>query len=290
MKNKITFFVLAFSFLLLACQKDDAIVITDNIAPPDYTIESVIVDSYINKLYISLIGREPTETEFEEAKNLLGQEVSQENRIFLIETIQNESDYTDHQVDIFIQDYLNGIDTNRIKEDYIDLYENLIEIEDVPFIIENLVQSLDRLNDLYNIQADFKQNTIDVIEVHRRIIHNVVYDDINMGIENYIVSVSQHFLHRYPTTSELESATSMLEGEQSFCFGGNGDDKIDFNNLFFNHDGYYEGQVITAYNKLLYRNPTSFEQTNLAQQFKQDKSFHNLQKAILITNEFIGIE
>lgn len=104
-------------------------------------------------------------------------------------------------------------------------------------------------------------------------VDNLVYDDINMRIENYIVSMSQNFLHHYPAESELQNATLTLEDEQFYSFGGNGNSKEDYNTLFFNHDGYFEGQVISAYNKLLYRNPSSSESTNLAIAFKNDNRF-----------------
>ena len=48
----------------------------------------------------------------------------------------------------------------------------------------------------------------------------------------------------------------MLDDEQAVCFGGNGNSKSDFNDLFFNHDGYYEGQVINIYNRILFRDPS----------------------------------
>ena len=41
------------------------LVVNGNIIPPDTTIENTTIDNYINKLYISTIGREPTTIEFD---------------------------------------------------------------------------------------------------------------------------------------------------------------------------------------------------------------------------------
>ena len=292
MKKNLNFSFLFLTLLvLLSCNKDkDSILVEGNIAPPDPTIERVIVESYINKLYISLLGREPSVNEFNNAMDILGEELIEQDRILLVNQIQEEPNYYKNQLDIFRQDYLNGIDTAQIRLTFIEPYESDLENEDNPIAYEEIEKKLNSLYLLYEVDNDLIQNNIDVIEVHRRRVNNPVYDEINMGIENYIVSMSQNFLHRYPTNAELESATIMVEGGQSFCFGGNGDSKSDFNYLFFNHQGYFEGQVITNFNKLLYRSPNSSEASELTYAYLQNRNFKELQKTILISNEFIGIE
>lgn len=292
MKIRLNYLWLTFILLILSsCQNDgNSVLVEGNIAPPDPTIERVVVEGYVNKLYISLLGREPSTSEFNDAIDLLGEKLNQQDRTLLVSQIQEDPNYYKNQIDIFRQDYLNGIDTAQIRDDYILPYENELENVVNPFFYEEIEKELNSLYLLYDVDIDLILNDIDVMEVHRRMVDNPVYDDINMGIENYIVSMSQNFLHRYPTNSELENATLMIDGEQSYCFGGNGDSKSDFNNLFFNHDGYFEGQVVTNYNKLLYRNPNSSEASESAYLYKQNRNFKELQKSILISNEFIGIE
>lgn len=292
MKIRFNFLWLTFILLILSsCQNEgDSVLVEGNIAPPDPTIERVVVEGYVNKLYISLLGREPSTSEFNNAIDLLGEKLNQQDRLLLVSQIQENPNYYKNQLDIFRQDYLNGIDTAQIREEFIEPYEYALENEENSIIYEEIENELNSLYLLYDVDIDLFLNNIDVMEVHRRMVDNPIYDDINMGIENYIVSMSQNFLHRYPTTSELENATLMVDGEQSYCFGGNGDSKSDFNNLFFNHDGYFEGQVVTNYNKLLYRNPNSSEASESAYLYKQNRNFKELQKSILISNEFIGIE
>jgi hypothetical protein len=292
MKIKLNLLCLSFTlFALSSCNNDsDTVLVEGNIAPPDLTIERVVVESYINKLYISLLGREPSSIEFNNAIDLLGEQLIEQDRILLVDQIQQDTSFYKNQLDIFRQDYLNGIDTTQIREEFIEPYEYALENEENTIFYEEIEKELNSLYLLYDIDIDISQNNIDIIEVHRRIVNNPIYDEINMGVENYIVSMSQNFLHRYPTTSELESATLMIEGEQSYCFGGNGDSKSDFNNLFFNHDGYFEGQVVTNYNKFLYRSPNSSEASELAYIYKQNRNFKELQKTILTSDEFIGLE
>lgn len=279
-----------FALTFFACKKDESVIISGNVAPPDYTIEQVIIDNYINKLYISVLGREPLKDEFDNAISLLGANVSKESRIQLVENVQANDEYFDNLFNIFRQDYLNGIDTTIIRDDYINVFQNLIENSQNPLQTEQYEYILEQLILLYQSADDMKNGSADPIEIHRRCVNNQLYDDINMGTENYVVSMYQNFLQRYPSEYELELATIMVDGEQSVCFGENGDSKNDFNSIFFQHDGYFEGQVVNLYNRILYRSPNSYEATSLSQNYKQSRDYKNLQKELLITDEFLGIQ
>lgn len=276
--------------ILFSCGKNDSILIDGNTPPPDSTIETVILENYVNKLYISLLGREPIANELMDGLALLGADAPVEDRLSLVSEIQNKEEYYSNLFDSFRQDYLNGIDTMEIHYNFIAVFEELIEFESEPLLLEVYNEELAKLQALYHISEDLKNNNINTIDAQMICVNNDVYDEINMGSENYVVSLFQNFLHRYPTLAELKASTIMVDGEQSSCFGVNGDSKSDFNAIFFNHDGYYEGQAMSVYNKLLFRFPDSEEASFLATDFKEHKSYKELQKELLISNEFIGLE
>jgi hypothetical protein len=287
MRNSLYLFALA---LVFSCSKEPTELIPNNVAPPDYTVDRVIKENYINKLYISMLGREPNTDEFNSARDLLGDEVTQESREILVENVQAKEEYYDNMFNIIRQDLINGVDTNQIREDYIDGFEEALENSDDPFEIQEIEEGLVKLYLLYNSTDDLKANTATITEIQGRCVNNFIYDEINMGSFNYVVSIYQNFLHRYPTEYEIENGVKMLDDEQAVCFGGNGNSKSDFNTLFFNHDGYYEGQVINIYNRILFRNPSSSESYELTTLFKSNKDYKELQKRILITDEYLGIE
>jgi hypothetical protein len=287
MRNSLYLFALA---LVFSCSKEPTELIPNNVAPPDYTVDRVIKENYINKLYISMLGREPNTDEFNSARDLLGDGVTQESREILVENVQAKEEYYDNMFNIIRQDLINGVDTNQIREDYIDGFEEALENSDDPFEIQEIEEGLVKLYLLYNSTDDLKANTATITEIQGRCVNNFIYDEINMGSFNYVVSIYQNFLHRYPTEYEIENGVKMLDDEQAVCFGGNGNSKSDFNTLFFNHDGYYEGQVINIYNRILFRNPSSSESYELTTLFKSNKDYKELQKRILITDEYLGIE
>jgi hypothetical protein len=287
MRNSLYLFALA---LVFSCSKEPTELIPNNVAPPDYTVDRVNKENYINKLYISMLGREPNTDEFNSARDLLGDGVTQESREILVENVQAKEEYYDNMFNIIRQDLINGVDTNQIREDYIDGFEEALENSDDPFEIQEIEEGLVKLYLLYNSTDDLKANTATITEIQVRCVNNFIYDEINMGSFNYVVSIYQNFLHRYPTEYEIENGVKMLDDEQAVCFGGNGNSKSDFNTLFFNHDGYYEGQVINIYNRILFRNPSSSESYELTTLFKSNKDYKELQKRILITDEYLGIE
>lgn len=287
MRNSLYLFALA---LVFSCSKEPTELIPNNVAPPDYTVDRVIKENYINKLYISMLGREPNTDEFNSARDLLGDEVTQESREILVENVQAKEEYYDNMFNIIRQDLINGVDTNQIREDYIDGFEEALENSDDPFEIQEIEEGLVKLYLLYNSTDYLKANTATITEIQGRCVNNFIYDEINMGSFNYVVSIYQNFLQRYPTEYEIENGVKMLDDEQAVCFGGNGNSKSDFNTLFFNHDGYYEGQVINIYNRILFRNPSSSESYELTTLFKSNKDYKELQKRILITDEYLGIE
>ena len=276
--------------LLSSCTKDNNNLITGNIAPPDYTINRVIKENYINKLYITLLGREPFENEFNTASVLLGNDVTENSRNTLVNIVQSQSEYFDNLFNIFRQELLNGIDTNEIKEDYILVFEDLLLNSNDSLETKTIQEALLKMNLLYNSAYDLNSNKASVTDIHLRCVNNFIYDEINMGSFNYVVSIYQNFLNRYPSEYEIKSGISMVDNQQSVAFGGNGNNKNDFNTLFFSHDGYYEGQVHSIYNRLLYRQPSSSESYDLTNLYITTNNFKEVQKHILISNEYLGIQ
>ena len=162
MRNSLYLFALA---LVFSCVKESKEVIPNNVAPPDYTVDRVIKENYINKLYISMLGREPNVDEFNSARNLLGEEVTLESRELLIESVQAKEEYCDNMFNIIRQDLINGVDTNQIREDYIDGFEEALENSDDPFEIQEIEGDLVKLYLLYNSADDLKNNTATITEI-----------------------------------------------------------------------------------------------------------------------------
>lgn len=283
-------FFLQLSMLILSsCTKTDIVVIDDNTAPPDSTIENVVKETYVNKIYISLLGRKPTDTEQIESIAILDQDnLSQENRDELVNLLFEKEEYLNRTYEIAMNELLPSVDTAYLSF-LIDQYEMALENITDPVYIEILTEEIERLEDVRDILKDLKSDSLSITGMYKRLVNNEPYDELNMGTENFIVSVFQYFLIRYPTDGELLNATTMVDGSSSVVFYQDGSSKNNFIDIFFSYDEYYEGQVRLLYQRYLYREPSSEEMASLAVQYQNSGDYQGLQKSILTSDEYVGI-
>ena len=278
-----------FSILIIAsCSKVEEVVVNGNIIPPDTTIENTTIDNYINKLYISTIGREPTTIEFDADFEILrAANLNQQSREVVISNILSKTEYYNNLFKLESANILNGVDTNMINE-RVYIYNFLLTTVsgfDSIYVVYELERLLVFQESLPELNAGIITNT----ELYKRMVNNNFFDEINMGTENFVIAMFQHFLLRYPTQAEVENASGMVNDGNATVFFETGNGKDDFINIFFASDEYYTGQTNILFNRYLFRNPTSEESVNYSLDYINTGDYKLLQKRILSTNEFIGL-
>lgn len=275
--------------VLVSCKKDDFEYVEGNTAPPDKTVESVIIENYVNKLYISVLGRQASDDEYNTGLTILNSgELNDSSREVLVDVVMANEEYYHNEFETIRNDLLNSSDTSDFTF-WVKIFEaNKLTTNDA-YLLGLYDSEIDKLGLCQDIILDLQFGVIDFIEVQRRCCNNTIYDDINMGTENFVVSMYQNFLFRYPTIDELSEAIRMVDGYESIVFYELGRSKNDFLGIFLGSDEYFEGQVRTVYNRFLYREPTTFELNELRLDYKSNKDFKKLQKQILINNEYVGI-
>lgn len=276
--------------MMLACQPDGQLVIVpDNTAPPDLSVPEVLKENYVNKLYITLLGRKPTEIEAFAAITKLDQgEVSEEARQEVIDQIVGEPEYLQRAYDIARAELLLNLDTFDITLT-IAAYETFLDSPAFEPFYGLIEYEIGRLRDLKEVPEALLSGSIGRIEMQRRMVNNSFYDEINMGSQNFVLSMFEHFLGRYPTDAELANSVAMVDGATVVVFGVEGYDKEDFIDLFFDSDDFYEGQVVKVYEDFLFRAPTSQEMGLQTVAYRQDQNYENLLKRILSTDEYLGL-
>lgn len=256
--------------------------------PADNTIENTTIETYIHKLYISTIGREPIETEFtSDFTTLREADISQESREIVIDGILNKDEYTGNLFKLECEHLLLGLDTADIN---LNIYV-LTGLRDMAQGLELLYfeDALERMLKLQEVLPGLGDGTISNMEMHKRMVNNNMYDEINMGTENFVISMFQSFMQRYPTTSELENGKLMVNDNNSSVFFIPGNGKEDFINIFIESDEYFTGQTNILFNRYLFRDPTSEESINYSLDYINSQDYKLLQRRILSTNEFIGL-
>jgi len=281
----IIFAILMFS----ACKKTEQVIIAGNKAPPDPTIENVVKETYVNKLYISLLGRKADSLEFQQGLTILDQNnLSASDRNELIDKILIEDEYWDRQFQLALDELLEGADTSDIQLQIL-IYDIIISMQNDSDIIAYLQAAQVKLNLLLDVTDELKAGTLTEVGMHRRCVDNVIYDDINMGTENFIVSMFENFLFRYPTVDELDKASVMVDGFASIIFLEVGESKDDFINIFLSSNEYYEGQVRNLFIRYLFREPTVDEMSTEGTKYRNTGDYSQLQKNILALDEYVGI-
>jgi len=277
--------VFSLSTFLLACEITAPDLIRLESIPADTELSETSYSSYVNKLYISLLGHKPSQVELKTAINQLkGDKLHITERRRLIERLQSTSQYYAYQyktAEFRILNFIFNPDPKHIQTT-IDIWQKLPESK------ENQAE-IDRLKKLKTIEDDLRNGSLELIGLHKLLAFNSYYDFINMGSENFVVSLFQNFLFRYPTQVELSMGEKMVDRQPSWLFLKSGSSKSDFVSIFFQSTAYFEGLVIDLVKRYLYRPPSSEELAYYTRILANDGDFKTIQMKILSLDEFAEI-
>lgn len=283
--------VLTTLFLLFySCTKREELIIYGNVPPADNTVSNVFRENYINKTYISVLGRKPTDTEYLSARQKLSSyELKKSDRESFVDEVLAKPEYFRRVYDLARSEYLNNTDSTEIQN-FINVFNLFLSDTSYQTIWPAIQAERDKLIDLKNAPIDFANGVIDIKGLYKRCINNYIYDQINMGTENFVVSMFQHFMYRYPTLQELEDGKKMVDGFYAYLFYQEGNTKDDFIRIFFDSDAYYEGRVRDLYKRYIFREPTIMEMKEGTELYKSTNNYKAIQKLILTSDEFVGIK
>ena len=295
-------FILSLLFLVSCTEKETILekthtneVITDNTAPPFSGVSSVQISNYVNKTFIDLLGREPSLDTLDLFVNTLKvadfSEVAREDVLLTLMFSQRyKNEYYNRFHDIYTTDYLG-----RVTEEEIDggilLFTTFYDaaIQQGEELLAQLYQQL--INQLIELKAakdDYSSQAISINEYMRRLCTNFIYDEINMGSENFVISCFENFLKRLPTETEKASGITMVDGFSAQLLLQDGNTRADFTQIILNNLGFYEGLVIDAYRLLLAREPSSEEMGRETEIIRNDRDFQALQRRIMLSPEYAG--
>lgn len=299
MNNKIGY-IICFLIVVSSCKKD-ILVIDDNNPPVYSAIPTVLIENYINRIYIDLIGREPLDSEMLiDVQYLRDNDVSIESRDSLIYKLQFDTLYIEGDESYKLAYFHRIYDMVKVRliegasNGDISFYmSNHYADYEVDSVAGNLIEAQKHLLKYYSLSAiidselDYYNNIIDIKEMHKRMIYNSIYDQINMNTFNFVNAAFDNLLFRYPTQNEFNNSYFMIEDNQPFTiFGYSGSNKLDFTNLICDSREFYEGIIQWTYLTMLARIPTSIERDFLMNDFYITTDFQKLQRFIMTTDEY----
>jgi hypothetical protein len=293
-------YIIFVAITITACKKD-VVIIPNNNAPIYSEIPTILLENYVNRLYIDLIGREPLDDEMSsDVEFLRNNDVTLESRDSLIYKLQFDTNFvpgdSSYKQAYFHRLYemvkvrlIEGVSNGHIQTVMNTRYNRYVNDSLGGNMIsahENLIKYY-RFKDIINSESDLYYNLIDIKEMHRRMINNPIYDNINMNTFNFVNAAFDNLLFRFPTQYEFNNSYAMIEDEQPYTvLGSSGTNKEDFINIICNTREFYEGIIHWTYLTLIARVPTTTETDFLMNDFYISCDFHKLQRYVMKTDEY----
>lgn len=246
--------------------------------------QSADVDLLLKKYAITLTGKSVMEAKEKAAIDSILNTVEDEKsaRSEMIDVLQRSNQYKVHMFYELNQEYLEGITLEQFTT----------ELKDAFFLFSTRNKSIYHgyfkknyfvyLN-IYNYLLGKEQ--VNIQGLQKLLIDNQLYDQINMGNNNFVISTFQHFIGRKPTKYELAQSLDMLESQYGVLFNQSGSSKEDYLKILFSNTEYWQAQVVFWYRKVFYKNPTEDEILSYIQYMREEGSPEKLIKALLMNME-----
>lgn len=294
-------YFLLFLFLgFIAC--DDGFEVVPNNEKPYYDgVPTELIENYVSKLFIDLLGREPLDIELEQEVNALkNNDLSQESRQILVEKLQTGIDqnpgdttykhaYYHRLYDLLKLRFIEGASRSEINSEINTLKQAILRDSlngDWADFQEGKLR-LARLEELHTMGDKYREGQTDLVGVCNRLIYNGIYDIINMNTFNFINATFDDLYFRFPSQNEFDAAFQMIEYNQSqVIFTQSGQNKADYVSIVTSTREFYEGNIIWVYRTLLAREPSTSEKEAILEDFFQNKDLQKIQKNILIGDEY----
>lgn len=286
MSRQILFSLLSITLLLASCGRDTFVPV-DNL-PADSTITQVELENYINRTHIALLNRKPTASEF--AQSIQQLDINRYDRGIRDAYITNIQDMQRSKWAVwqFLSDrILDGTDTADVYWSA-QWYQQRVNNSGTQNEQDYWQGLLDRTNSNIATLNGWYSNDSTYDALIGWMVRMPVYDEINMGTENFVVSIYQHFYHRYPTDHELEQASDMVDRQWGLLYGVNGNSKADFIDIFSTQGEFSQGIIINVFESYLNRLPTTAESDRFLSHLSNGWNYQKLQRYLLTASEFVN--
>lgn len=290
--------------LLCACKKEEVQLRPDNQAPDYDAVPTVVVQNYVNRLFIDLLGREPVDAEMNtEVTALESAGLSSDARIALVNKlmtstafVQGDSSYkhayAQRTYETFKARFLEGASDDVIDGFIANAAQAALD-DSLSGDAQGASESnsaLQRLLRLKNSRIYYREGLINGLEMARRMMFNDVYDEIHMNAFNFINASFDNLLFRYPTNAEFEAGYTMVEHNgAAILFGQSAQNKGGYLDILVGSAEGHEGLVRMHFLSYLGREPSTFEAYQLTTAFQTDGDLRRMQRSILVGDEYAGL-
>ncbi|MBI1193037.1 MAG: hypothetical protein GC205_07680 [Bacteroidetes bacterium] len=277
--------------ILSSCNKElrEDVVIWGNTPPPYAGMSTAQLHTLVNRIHIDLLGRGATSEELNSITASWREGgLTDSSLSIIVADLQQSSAYFRNIDVLFWGKCLNATDSLTVQAE-IDLYRY---IRDIALIVGDTAIAYfyePLIDDLLNLQSgalDWKAGTIGIEDYLARLVSNTVYDNVNMGSENFVLATFENLFFRKPTDYELLQGITMVDGGSGFLFLQDGNSKRDFVEIATHSGPFYEGVVLEAYRHLLGRRPDSPEMIAGLNALGPTSDYQALQRLIITSSSY----
>lgn len=300
MRNLLFTLLAGFVILSIGCKKDTDLVPDNN--PPYYSeVSDLLIDNYINRIYIDLIGREPFDTEMEaERAALKAANLSLDARKEILIKLQANTDFIEGDIS-YKHAYYNRL-YEQSKARFIEAASNAEIMEVMGPIAGGILNDslngnwegvaqryakLEQLQAVLESEAGYFNGEIGIAEMCAAMINNAVYDKIHMNTFNFVHASFDNLFFRFPTEAEFFAGYNMVEYNlPATLLGQSGQNRTEYTDILVHSRAFYEGLIVWSYQVLLARAPSTDEVYTLMQDLWIDHDLQKVQRAIMMTDEY----
>ena len=293
--------LLSFSFFFALGCKKETIVVPDNTPPWYDEIPTMVIENYVNRMYIDLIGREPLDSEMvADVYYLKANHLAFETRDSLLRKLQLDSTWVDGDSSYrfayfhrlyeiskvrLVEGASNGEFGQLIGNAMFAAIVDSLQGDSLGMAINKAYAA--KLQIVLDSEAEYRQGRISAQEMYSYMVNNAIYDKINMNTFNFVNATFNDLFFRYPTQAEFDQAFLMIEYNASgVMFGSSGQNKGDYVALMTQSREFYEGMIRWAFLTLMAREPTATETYDMMTHYFFDHDFQTVQRKIMKGDEY----
>ena len=288
------------AILSSGCKKDPDL-IPNNDAPYYSEVSDLLIENYIQRVYIDQIGREPFNAEMNsERLKLKTAELSFEARETMILNLQTSTDFIPGDIS-YQHAYYNRL-YDQGKARFMEAASNG-EITEVmgPIAggitadslngnwegLEERYSLLNKLQAVLDSEEKYMIGEIQISDMCAAMVNNAIYDDINMNTFNFVNASFDNMFFRFPTEQEFFTGYNMVEFNQpGSLLGASGQNKDEYVRILADSREFYEGLIGWSYQLMLAREPSTSETSTLMIDLFVDHDLQKVQRSIMITDEY----
>jgi hypothetical protein len=284
-----------------ACTKQEKVQIDGN-EPPDYSgVPTIMVENYVNRLYIDLLGREATNEErklFTDSLKNNNLDTSIRKRI--IQTLQYETLYREgdssyrhawHErtYNLAKARFIDGADDAEMSQTIGNarFAKKIARLEGDSVRVFSAQGTIDRMEKVIFSKYRLNMGYIDYGQMCAVMLDNSIFDLINMNSFNFVNASFDAVLGRNPTQQELKQGLDIIDANKPTAFLQSwASNKTEYCNVLTTSNEFYEAQIRWMFYVLLRREAKTIEVSNIFKTYSKTRMLQDIQLPICLSDEY----